>query len=158
LGSQLEGQANARYSMKNWFLVQDGASMHTSTPTIEAIGSYMNIPPGWPPNSPDLNPIEMLWTIIGRRLAGKDFHTEKELGDDVKRVWDEVAQESIDGLVESFRSRLELCPACNGAPICQLLSSHRMGPRLQDIADVDGFPGFTAENRCCEPRVGELSQ
>jgi hypothetical protein len=63
----------------------------------------------------------------------------------VKRIWDEVARESFDGLVESFRSRLELCFACNGASICQLLSSHRMGPRLQDIADVDGFPAFTAE-------------
>jgi hypothetical protein len=54
-------------------------------------------------------------------------------------------QESIDGLVESFRSRLELCLACKGASISQLLSSHRIEPRPQDIADVDGFPAFTAE-------------
>jgi hypothetical protein len=87
----------------------------------------------------------MFWAIIGRRLAGKDFHTEKELEDEVKRIWDEVAQGPIVGLVESFRSRLELCLACNGAPISQLLSSDRMGPRPQDIADVDGFPAFTAE-------------
>jgi hypothetical protein len=108
LDSQLEGQANTQYGVNDWFFMQDGASMHTSMPTIKAIGPYMNILLGWPPNSPGLNPIEMLWAIIGRRLAGKDFHTEKELGDAVKRVRDEVAQESIDGFVESFRTRLEL--------------------------------------------------
>jgi hypothetical protein len=101
--------------------------------------------PGWPPNSPELNPIEMLWAIIDRRLAGKDVDTEKELGDEVKRIWDEVAQESIDGVVVSFCSRLELCLACDGASISQLLSSLRMEPRPQDIADVDVFPAFTAE-------------
>jgi hypothetical protein len=89
-------------------------------------------------------PIEMLWAI-GRRLAGKDFHTEKELAGELKRIWGEVAQESVDGLVESFRSRLELCLACNGASNSPLLSSHLTGPRPQDIADVDGFPAFTPE-------------
>jgi hypothetical protein len=47
--------------------------------------------------------------------------------------------------VESFRSRLELCLACKGASISQLLSSHRIEPRPQDIAHVNGFPAFTAE-------------
>jgi hypothetical protein len=47
--------------------------------------------------------------------------------------------------VESFRSRLELCLACKGASISQLLSSHRIEPRPQDIAEVDGFPVLTAE-------------
>jgi hypothetical protein len=136
--SQLEGPANAQYGVNNCLFMQDGTSMRTSMLTIEAIGPYLNIPPRWPPNSPDLNPIEMLWAIIGRRLAGKDFHTEKELGD-------EVTQASIDGLVESFRSRLELCLACTDASISQLLSSYRIGPRPQYIVDVDDFPALTAE-------------
>jgi hypothetical protein len=63
----------------------------------------------------------------------------------VERNWDEVARESIVGLVESFRSQLELCLACNGASISQLLSSQRMGPRPQDIAEVDDLPAFAAE-------------
>ena len=111
LGSQLEAKANAKYGVNKWFFMQDGASMHTSMPTIEAIGPYMNILPGWPPNSPDLNPIEMLWAIIGRRLAGKDFGTTAELDAEVKRIWAELAQDTIDRLVQSFRSRLELCLA-----------------------------------------------
>ena len=145
LGSQLEAKANAKYGVNKWFFMQDGASMHTSMPTIQAIGPYMNILPGWPPNSPDLNPIEMLWAIIGRRLAGKDFGTTAELDAEVKRIWAELAQDTIDRLVQSFRSRLELCLACNGASISQLLSSHRTEPRPQDIAEVTGFPEFSDE-------------
>jgi hypothetical protein len=40
---------------------------------------------------------------------------------------------------------VELCLACNGGSISQLLSSHRIEPRRPDIAEVDGFPAFTAE-------------
>jgi hypothetical protein len=83
LDSQREGQAKAKYGVNNWFFMQDGASVRTPMPTIEAIGPYMNTLPGWPPNSPDLKANRMLWAIIGRRLAGKDFYTEKELGDKV---------------------------------------------------------------------------
>jgi hypothetical protein len=60
LDNQLEWQANAQYGVNTRFFVQDGALMHTSMPTIDAIDQYMNILPGWPPNSPDLNPIETL--------------------------------------------------------------------------------------------------
>jgi hypothetical protein len=38
--SRLEGQAKAKYGRNIWFFMQDGASIHTSMPTIEAIGPY----------------------------------------------------------------------------------------------------------------------
>jgi hypothetical protein len=136
LGRQSEGQTKGQNDVKNWFFIQGGASMHTSLPTIGPIGPYMNTIPGRPPNSPDLNPIEMLWAIIGRRIAGKDFRTAKELADEVKRIWDEAAQESNEGTMESFRSRLELCLACNGASNSQLLSSPGVEPGPQNIADI----------------------
>jgi hypothetical protein len=47
--------------------------MHTCTQTLEALQARMQVLPGWPPNSPVLNPNEMLWANIGRRLSGKDF-------------------------------------------------------------------------------------
>ena len=145
LSCGLADAAAEQYGSDNFFFMQDGASMHTSEATLEALQSQMQILPGWPPNSPDLNPIEMLWAIIGRRLAGKDFHSEDEIFDEVDRIWDDLAQETIDGLVRSFRRRLELCLACGGNSISQLLSSHRLSPREQDIAGATGVPEFTDE-------------
>jgi hypothetical protein len=145
LDNQLEGQANAQYDVNNWFLMQDGASVHTSMPTIEAMGSHMNILPGWPPNSPDLNPIEMFCAIIDRRLAGRDSHAEKELGGRGEAHLGR-SRTGVDRWPRGVVPQpLELCLACNGASISQLLSSHGMGPRPRDLADVGGFPAFAAE-------------
>jgi len=46
---------------------QDGARAHTSKATIAWLDTNMKhyIPPDdWPPNSPDLSPIENVWSIM----------------------------------------------------------------------------------------------
>ena len=48
-----------KYSKYKWAFMQDGATCHTCSQTIEWISQRAVVVPGWPPNSPDLNPIEM---------------------------------------------------------------------------------------------------
>jgi len=46
---------------------QDGARVHTSKATIAWLDTNIKhyIPPeNWPPNSPDLSPIENIWSIM----------------------------------------------------------------------------------------------
>jgi hypothetical protein len=135
--------ATAQYGADNFFFMQDGASMHTCEETLAALQWRMQILPGWPPNSADLNPIDLLWAIIGRRLAGKDFHSEDEIFAEVDQIWKELSQDSINLLVRSFRHRLELCLKVNGNSISELLSSHRLEPRPQDIGAGSEIPEFT---------------
>jgi hypothetical protein len=41
----------------------------------------------WPPQSPDLNPIENLWQIVKIELRNKHSHNLRELEQNVKTVW-----------------------------------------------------------------------
>jgi hypothetical protein len=95
----------------------------------------MQVLPGWPANSPDLNPIEMLWGIIGSRLAGFQAANEELLAE-VIRIWRELDQSTIDGLCQDFARRLRLVIDCGGASISQLLSSHIRVARPQDIIET----------------------
>ncbi|KAJ3442125.1 transposable element-related [Anaeramoeba flamelloides] len=51
----------------NWILMQDGAPAHTSRSTKEYLSKKCSVLENWPPNSPDLNPIENLWGIMGKK-------------------------------------------------------------------------------------------
>jgi hypothetical protein len=63
----------------------------------------------WPPHSPDLSPIEMLWAIIKRTLRGRRFASADELFNETVKAWDEIPQSVIDNLCSSFAARCSVC-------------------------------------------------
>jgi transposase len=68
----------------------------------------------WPPQSPDLNPIEHLWAIIKRRLNQYECPPRGmlELWDRIEAEWNRINQEECQRLVESIPRRIEaVCKA-----------------------------------------------
>ena len=62
----------------------------------------------WPGNSPDLNPIEELWKILGERVMRSHPTNKKELIAGLIRVWHhEMQVDLIQRLVESMPNRCE---------------------------------------------------
>ena len=57
-----------------WFFQQDGVPAHHSKETYHGLKSKLNVLPGWPPHSIDLNPIELLCGVIKKVLKKKKYH------------------------------------------------------------------------------------
>ena len=62
----------------------------------------------WPANSPDLNPIENLWSVLKRRIYqdGRQFKTKNELWEEIQPVSKSLKPESVRNLVKSVDNRL----------------------------------------------------
>ena len=90
-------------------LLEDNAPIHTSQ-TNRAQGhsfnfSYLN----HPPSSPDLNPIENMWSRLKRDLGKlpRRPNSLNELFIAATACWHNIPQEFIDNCIDSMRRRLE---------------------------------------------------
>ena len=63
--------------------------------------------PAWPPNSPDLNLIEIVWSWMVHTISKGGWpKTNEDLMAAVLHAWDEVKLDAFLELVRSYRQRL----------------------------------------------------
>jgi len=71
--------------------------------------------PAWPPNSPDLNLIEIIWSWMVKSIARTGWPTSPDaLKAAVLQAWDDVSLESIRQLMMSYRIRLMCIESTGG--------------------------------------------
>jgi hypothetical protein len=98
------------------FLMQDGASCHTAQATMAYLRTKnANVITNWPARSPDINPIENLWSLMARRVSDEGPRTRASLITAIKKVWKELPESMIQKYVLSFRHRLRVLAKTNGA-------------------------------------------
>lgn len=56
---------------------QDNCHIHNAEDTLDAFDLMGIDVMDWPPYSPDLNPIENLWSVMKRRLSGKLYSSRE---------------------------------------------------------------------------------
>ncbi len=58
----------------------------------------------WPPQSPDLNPIEHLWDVVEREILIMDVQPTnlQQLCDAIMSIWTKISEECFQHLVESM--------------------------------------------------------
>ena len=71
----------------------------------------------WPPQSPDLNSIESLWSELNRQLNKRKCNTEDELFQCLLKKWESLSVEYLQKLVESMPSRCAAVLKDRGYPI-----------------------------------------
>eukprot|EP00667_Euglena_gracilis_P023748 EG_transcript_26975 len=76
--------------------------------------SKVNLLTPWPPQSPDLNPVEHCWAWLASRLVGKRFSSCDELWTALQREWSQAPPTLIPNLYGSMVRRLTAVQVAKG--------------------------------------------
>ena len=76
---------------KKWKFLQDGARAHTAKKSIEVIHELIgNRLHKHPAKSPDLNPIENMWSYLDRKVKESKIISILALKKKLKKEWDNL--------------------------------------------------------------------
>jgi len=97
---------------------QDGAPAHRARDTVTMLQREtleFILPEMWPPNSPDLNPVDYsIWGMLLDRVYRSRIHDVKELKERLLREWRLLDHTVIAAAIAQWRSRLNTCVRVNG--------------------------------------------
>ena len=99
--------------------MQDGARSHTENETVRFLNQqrYLTLlqPNMWPPNSPDLNPVDYcIWSALEQNVyRGRRFENTIELKKAILQEWEALPQAVINNAIDGFRSFVRLVIAEN---------------------------------------------
>jgi len=105
-----------QHVQRDFVFQQDNAKIHTAFRTMDFFEEHSVIVMEWPPNSPDMNPIEHVWhclkTTLHRQfpdtplLGGAPDTVRRSLGERLIVVWDSIGAERLDRLIASMPRRV----------------------------------------------------
>jgi hypothetical protein len=140
------------------FFQQDGAPAHRAKSTTKLLGDRIPLIPDWPPNSPDLSPIENVWGILKIRLAAREPKNVAGLRATLLEEWDNLEQDIIDRLIGTMPERFQMCITAEGKFIGHLV--RRMGHRQErEPSEIPVKPSQDSEmeiRKLEAPHVGTI--
>ena len=95
-------------------LQQDRAPWRTSGLVQQKIAKMKLSVLEWAPKSPDLHPIEMLWSILDKKLASKPIFSKSASVDRLQEEWAKIDLDLCTKLVESMPERILKCLKAKG--------------------------------------------
>ena len=99
------------FKSRKCFVVQDATPLHFTKEVMrvfEANGIDVVPKPKWPPNSPDLNPIEHVWSMLKDRVSERSPTTKAELMQYAAEEWEIIPQQMIQNCISALPARLRL--------------------------------------------------
>jgi len=107
LSTYLHDSAN-KLGLKDGFIFQqDNAPCHKSQYTMEFFKESKVTLLDWPPQSPDLNPIEHVWSYMKLKLTEKEVKNKKQLITEIFNIWHAIPNDFIRNLYDSMPNRVE---------------------------------------------------
>ena len=90
---------------------QDNAKAHKTAPVMEYLENWGYEVLNWPPQSPDLSPIENIWNVMKMRLKARRPRprTQATMRDAMHEIWEELEDNIRMDLILGFRKRCEDC-------------------------------------------------
>jgi transposase len=114
LDNEMRPSADQLFPRQNWIFQQDNDPKHTSRAAREFMEDYQIDVLPWPANSPDLNPIENLWSYLDYQLKGRTPNDAQDLFQKLQEAWLNLPQDYLQNLVSSMKRRCEAVIAARG--------------------------------------------
>ena len=86
---------------KTLLFQQDNAPCHVSKGALQKLEAidYLR---HWPPNSPDLSPIETIWSIVQSQLEGRVIKNLEDLKKNILYIWNRIPSQYCKRICEKF--------------------------------------------------------
>jgi transposase len=95
------------FANTNLIFQDDNDSKHRSELTTLWKNEYEITSIDWPSNSPDLNPIENVWSILKNKVSKVKVNTKEEFIKCIENKWNEISQETINNIIDSMPKRIK---------------------------------------------------
>lgn len=92
---------------ESFILQQDNAPCHKARTISNFLKNVGVMALDWPPQSPDLNIIENVWSLLKRKRTVSLNKTREETISEVTSLWKEISPEILQNLVDSVPRRLQ---------------------------------------------------
>ena len=110
-----------RLSGNHFIFQQDGAPAHRSRQTV----AFLNMkvpefiePNNWPPNSPDLNPVDYsIWGALQQLVYRQKIRDLDHLKEVLTSCWEQISQDLIDKAIDQWLRRISLVIRARGGHI-----------------------------------------
>lgn len=95
---------------------QDNARIHKTAAVLSFLEENIVNILQWPPQSPDLSPIENVWNAMKMKMKALKPRprTYAKMRDAMLQIWSELSDELRKDLLDTFRGRLEKCLKAKG--------------------------------------------
>jgi len=107
LKEHLPHKPDKQYGVNKWRFQQDNAPVHKAHIVQEWLEDNVSSVLDHPPQSPDLNPIELVWGWMKDYVEERRPTCKTDLKDCIQDAWDRVTKDLINSFIDSLTSTIE---------------------------------------------------
>lgn len=104
------------HGVTSWLVQQDNDPSH-KVGSLRALDKWrrsvhdcrVGVLPGYPPNSPDLNPVENLWALVDAKMQALGCKTFTEFQENLVYSIQHIPKEVLSHMYQGMRKRLQEC-------------------------------------------------